>query len=92
VPADAEGARLAEQHGFEVRRLRGVADHGHQEPRAALLHLPLHDEHVERAGREQPLRAIADEFGGQVIEVRFEYGNGVGFRRAGGVSPLLPDP
>ena len=70
-------------------RSSGRRHHGQQRAGAVLLHLDRRVEHVERAGREQPIHDHAEDLRVHVVDLALDHHHaGAAGRRARGLSPI----
>ena len=79
--ADAERRGLGEEDVFHVVEVGRPAENRQQHSGAVLFHLDRRREDFDRSRLEQFLFRVADDFGRDVIEVRFELDHLVGFRK-----------
>ena len=73
----AQSARFRENQVREFGGVLGSAQDCQQHSRPILLHLHRHAKSVERALLEQTIHYIAEDLRIQIVDIRFEHGNGV---------------
>ncbi len=71
-PPDAEGCRLVEQNRLELVGVGRPRDDRQQRSGPVFFHLNGRGKDVERAGFEQASLRVADDFGGDVVEIGFQ--------------------
>ena len=79
--ADAERRRLCENDVFHLVDVRRAAEDTQQYAGAGLFHLDRRREKFDRARLEQFLFGVTDDFGRDVVEIRFELDDFVGLRQ-----------
>ncbi len=58
-------------------RSGGTRQHANREARPVLLHLQMHQRHVERAGFEEALHQVLEMLGVEVVEVRLQHDDAI---------------
>src|SRR5206468_4310567 len=72
VTANAESHRLTEQNLLELHDCAVGGEDRQENAGTVLLHEDRRRKHIEGAGGEQLLDAVADNLGGDVVEIRLQ--------------------